>query len=125
MMMYGFASLWHIFKQAGLFLTDEEISQLRVARACALQGYHLLSHTAASHLPRPHFKFPIKPKLHKMDHMLRLAEETRINPGWLWGFSDEDLVGRMAKMSACVHASRVGNRAVERWLMFFFSEFAP
>ena len=100
-------------------LTDAEAYHVSLAKHCALQSYHFLSHAAATHLPVPKFRYPIKPKLHKLDHLCRLAAKNRINPGWTWGFSDEYLVGRIAKLSAATHASSVATRAAERWVAFF------
>jgi len=121
-MMYGFAMLWHLFKNGSLVLTADEVKQLGDARVCTLGCYHYLSHAAASRTPTPEFRFPMKPKFHKLDHLCRLAMSTCINPGWMWGFSDEDLVGKVAKLAGATHASTMQNRTAERWLTFFWGE---
>ena len=54
------------------------------------------------------FSWPTKPKLHAYDHLIRRVLSTRFNPASVWEFADEDLNGKL------VRVTRTGSFAISK-----------
>ena len=66
------------------------LQDLHYARHAMLHGYLCMATLAIQdQVPR----WPLRPKLHMMDHAERVAQSLAINPASWWTFQDEDNVG--------------------------------
>ena len=104
----------------GHFLSDDVAAQLEVLRSLSLQSYNFLHDDCSS---RGIARFPMKPKLHAWDHLLRQACDTRENPTWNWLFADEDMVGRIKNICIKCNPWTMSYRVLKRWACAFFAAF--
>ena len=118
-MLWGFSRFHALLRDCGTWLSDAEVASLKQARNALLRCYNLLALRAARDGLH---RFPMKPKHHMIDHAVRFAELTRLNPSAHWCFAEEDNVGFMSKVLAGCHDRSMETRALERWAMQFFAD---
>ena len=116
----AFAQIWCIGKAAPPWFSPEEAADLERARLAALQGYNVLSQSCKD---RGIYHYEIRPKLHKLDELLRLAVSSRRNFMAQWTMSDEDWIGRMTRLAMSTHARTMSQRVVARWIVHITNEF--
>ena len=116
-MLWGYCSIFTICREGDLWLTDEEVVKLEFSRQAALYN------NAALSLDKPH-RFPQKPKHHELDHAIRESCRSHLNPGHHWAFSDEDFIGRMAKLGRSVHRTTLMYRMLQRYLIRLQQDFS-
>ena len=105
-------------KELTIFMNQDKLKRLQVARGHALHGYNFLWTLALrDNLPR----WPSRPKLHQADHLCRRSLSTGICYSTWWSFSNEDWMGVVAKLRASCHASSISTAALNRWLLGFCS----
>ena len=123
MTIHGMNTSWHICQavkdRQSIFMTADEMHKLEEARCQSLHGYHALW-TQSQELGK--HRWGVIPKCHYMDHMYRRAITTSVSMGTWWTFSDEDWIGRGAKLGSMVHAASMNRRPLERWLVGFLCE---
>ena len=115
----GFAHTYRIIKHKRRWLTDSECATLEQARLACLGGYNALSSQCASTLPQRAL-YGMIPKFHQLDHLLRDAIETKMNPRVFWTLGDESFGGEVALCCRSLHPTAMCRRAVDRWLAVFF-----
>ena len=86
----------------------------------SLQTYSFLNEDCANRGIR---RFPLKPKLHLWNHLLRDAIKYKENPTWSWCFSDEDMIGRVKTMAQHCHPWTMTFRVLKRWSQGFFAQY--
>ena len=118
--LWGLAEVWLTICEAQprVKLNDDEIYRLTAARDAIFHGYHAMSSLACS---ANMWAFEMRPKFHRSRHCLDRCIRTRLSLAALWSFGGEDTIGAWARMCRNVHGSAVGVRAVERWLLSYFS----
>ena len=125
MCMHGAVKTWRVAlgvkDKQSIFLTEEERQALAIARNHLCHGYRWLW-TNARTKGKP--RFPVKPKALVIDKMLRRAMRSGVCPSCWWSFSLEDWIGSGARLAGMVHGSSINSKALERWLVAFFSESA-
>ena len=67
-------------------------------------------------------RYPLKPKMHVTDHVVRLAMANNVNPLWSWTFADEDFIGRIKNIACKAHVHRMNECVIQRYLSKFFSD---
>ena len=77
-----------------------------------LKSYQLLSLWALDQQRR---LYAWKPKFHYFHHMIRNTCQERINPSWLWNYSEEDLTGVAIDLGSMTHRSSVSERLLDRY----------
>ena len=115
-MLWGYCSIFTICREGDLWLTDKEAVKLEFSREAALYN------NAALSAERPN-RFPQKPKHHELDHALRESTRSRLNLGHHWAFSDEDFIGRIARLARAVHATSMPYRILSRYMLLVASDF--
>ena len=118
-MTWGFSNFINILQDNGQWVRDEDVPKLMQARAAALHNYNALSHAAASANP-PQALWPMKPKIHLLDHVARDVANNKLNATWYWTFLDEDFVGRMTRLAAMTHRANCRRRLIDRWVLGLF-----
>ena len=114
--VWGLVEFFRILRAAGDWLSDREVAQLQKVKPFIFDGYNKLSKEAARR-GAPLYKFI--PKHHVFFHIYRDMLRTRRNAARLWTFSDEENMMNMSSIVCAVHASSVGNRTLQRWLLQF------
>jgi hypothetical protein len=105
------ATFTHILSNADVILTDAEVARARRASMIVVRGYVGLARAAVR---RRQCLFRVKPKLHGLHHLsLQLK---RLNPSFCSCWSDEDFMGRIAKIASKTHRRSVSLRVLERYL---------
>ena len=96
----------------GPWLTEAAAAEFYTGGTLALTMFAALSRRArASGQPR----WPIKPKMHQIDHMLTTVLTTSLNPAWWWSFADEDFNGKLVKLAfRHRHPLRFSERVAEK-----------
>ena len=115
-MLWGFAR-FHDLLRDGVWMDDNQVHELCDARDAMLGCYHMLSKLASE---RNAYRYPMKPKHHMLDHAVRRALHTKLNPGSHWAFAEEDNVGIVMKICQACHDMTMGSRSLQRWCMHFF-----
>lgn len=118
LMLWGMDTLWREYR-AGWKLCDRRVLVFMKARKAALHGYHAC---AKAHFDSGTFIYPIIPKHHHFDHLLRRAIRTKISPCVLWTFSEEDMMKWMSNVTGRAHGLGTMQTPVCRWLVFFSNE---
>jgi hypothetical protein len=76
--------------------TPREADRFAQSGRILLQAWASLATAARA---RGEFSWPIKPKLHAYDHLIRRVRSTRFNPASVWEFADEDLNGKLVRVT--------------------------
>ena len=95
LMMWGYCEMISVLLRSPLWLPDDSAEILMTTREAALFGNAELSSLA---IAASRNMFPLKPKLHMVDHLCREAHLTRLNPAYYWTFADEDFMGRIKSL---------------------------
>lgn len=122
MVLHGMVDLLdlpHELKEKGtLFLNPAERARLSASRQHALEGYCWLwrfaQHTGLA-------RYGARPKLHKLDHLLRRSIRTGVIFSAFWAFCDEDSIGQTARMCTLTYAATMSVRPTQRWLLSFMN----
>ena len=117
LMLWGLDTLWQEYRN-GWQLSDERAALMEEARKAFLLGYHACS---KAHHARQSFIYPIIPKHHHFDHLLRRAIRTKLSPSLVWTFSEEDMMKWMSNVTGKAHGLGVMKGPIQRWLVFFCS----
>ena len=117
--LWGFYQIYETVKHRNRYLSLHERDKLEATRSAALHGYNALSHLSANGGAA---LFSIIPKFHQVDHILRDAIRTGLNPRVYWTMSDESYGGELAVVARAVHPRSITTRVVQRWLAVFFCE---
>ena len=65
---------------------------------------------------RPNWK--VRPKLHYFGHqILGQIAASALNPRHVHCFSDEDMVGKIARIAKATHSSKTSLRTLQRWAL--------
>jgi hypothetical protein len=123
MVVHGMVDFWNLAGELKardtLFLSKDEQARLETSRLHALQGYcHLWRWAQHNGVAR----YSARPKLHKLDHCLRRSCRTGLIFSSWWSFCDEDGIADSAKVCAISHATTMGVRPTQRWLLSFMSK---
>ena len=103
-----------LLKRTGEWLSDFAAHEILRLREVALLSYNWLAVEAAA---AAQARWPVRPKLHYGDHMLRRAAAMRLYPSCHWTFNDEDFNGKVKTiMNKCNHSMAEGLR---RWALRF------
>ena len=119
MCLWGFSSIYLVVKHKKRWLDDGERQLLEHAREASLHGFNWLS---LYHCNRGTAFFAMKPKFHMIDHILRHAVRTGLNPRAYWTLADESFGGEVANVCKGVHPNCIAKRGTERWLVAYFYE---
>ena len=119
MTLKAFCDLYVLYHIKGI-MTPRQARQLEDARQRSLLGFNALT-SLSSEGGRQYFV--VKPKFHKLDHLLRRAVRTRVSPSAFWTFQDEDMMGIMASLARNCRLLLQG--PAERWLLHYFSVTIP
>ena len=84
--LWALASLNTVFSTAGAYFTDQEVKQVDLARKTFFGAWARLHE-------EPGNIWPVIPKHHAAQHVLRDAVRTRRNPGSYWCFAGEHVMG--------------------------------
>ena len=114
-MLWGFVQSVLVLKEAGNFLTDAHAATLEETRAAALFCYKQLSFMHVN-------RFPLKPKIHMYDHIMRDAVRTRYNPINNWCFADEGFLKLLKAIASKCHRSVVSSRCIQRYGLAVFAD---
>ena len=118
LMLWGMDTLWQEYR-ADWKLCNSRCVLLEKARKAALFGYNAVS-KGNSDIGR--FIYPILPKHHHMDHLVRRAIRTRLSPSVVWTFSEEDMMKWIGSVSGKAHGLGVMKSPVCRWLVFWCNQ---
>ena len=116
-MLWGLGTLWQEYRN-GWQLSSARAALMEEARKAFLLGYHACS---KAHHARQSFIYPIIPKHHHFDHLLRRAIRTKLSPSLVWTFSEEDMMKWMSNVKGKAHGLGVMKGPIQRWLVFFCS----
>ena len=58
-----------------------------------------------------------------LDKAWRRSEYSRLSLASHWAFSDEDFVGRVAKMVSAAHPSSASLVVLQKWAIYVFTEY--
>lgn len=105
------ATFIHIVGAAGVLLSDAEVTRLRRAGLTVVRGFVGLARAA---LRQRKCLYKVRPKLHGFHHMV--LQLRRVNPSFFSCWSDEDFMGRIAKIASKTHRRAVSLRVLERYL---------
>ena len=94
-MWWGFMQSIALCKESGQFLSDDTADKLMECRECALLGFN---HLALEAERTGAALWPVRPKLHRYDHMIRSAAQSKLNPAFYWCFVDEDMNGKLKRL---------------------------
>ena len=110
---FGLESWWQALEGASLYLTDAQLADLRTARLTYLRAYNLLG-LRAVRLRQPGYHQV--PKHHIFVHLCEDMERWRLSSlfGATWG--DEDMCGRIARLSARTHEKTMPRSTLLRYL---------
>ena len=97
-----------------MWFSEEQTRQFVLGMRLLLQSYELLAREAFVQ-QRP--RWQLKPKHHVLFEIMEEVAITGRNPRSCWEFKYEDMVGRIAKIVGRCHASTVGTRALQRWVL--------
>ena len=118
-LLLGLDQFYDVCTNQKIWLDDQDVARIRTCRELILFNYNKLSAGAAA---AGVALFGMKPKYHALDHIMRTAMDSKLNPGAVWEFGSEDLGGRVGKVAAATHPSSMSRRTLERWMLAFFSE---
>ena len=118
-MLWGFSRFHGLLRGCGTWLGEADVAALTQARNAMLRRYNSLALVAAEDGLH---KWPMKSKHHMLDHCVRTACATRLNPANHWSFAEEDNVGFIGKISAGCHDLSLASRVLERWALQFFAD---
>ena len=118
LMMWGYCEMISLLHRSPLWLDDDTANKLMITREAALFANAELSGLA---IAASRNIFPLKPKLHMVDHLCREAASNRLNPAFYWTFADEDFIGRMKSLAKSCHRSTVAKRVSERYVIRLFA----
>jgi hypothetical protein len=99
---WAMASMIYIMDVSPRFLSPDQISAFSKSWRAFAASYQSLAATAQAE-KRTQWKF--RPKLHDLAHQCLLVERYGINPRHRSCFSDEDLMGKVAKTGRLTHRS--------------------
>ena len=113
----GFAVVYEAyhFRDDNGMMTEAEANILEQGRSAALLGYNACAKAAVA---RGAFLWPIIPKYHKLDHLLRRSIRTRMSASMFWTFSDEDMMKWMSSTVRNSHGLGLLKFPIMRWLLF-------
>ena len=118
LMLWGFDGLWQEYRN-GWKLSDERAEFMEHLRKATLFGYHACS---KSHHAAGTFIYPIIPKHHDFDHLLRQAIRVKLSPALVSTFSEEDMMKWIGRVTAMAHGLGTMKSPVQRWLLFLCQE---
>ena len=119
-LLQGLSDMFQVFRQAGTWMTQEELRRLQRARDAFFfmsSKMNALSRESGSNMYR------LLPKHHAMAHAARNAFVTARNQKTMWTFADEDMMGFVGKIAAASHGKTLVRASLVKWLMQFFTEF--
>ncbi len=98
--------------------SEEELKRLDVSTGLILHGAKVLTslNCAAS---RPRWKF--RPKLHQMWHINDNAQLSGRPVRSTWSWKEEEGMGKLSRIACAVHAARVSDRSLQRWILQFLN----
>lgn len=124
MTITGFSETWRICKsvksRCSIFMSEGETRRLEQARERSLHGYHWLWTNSKA---TGHHRWHVIPKCHYVDHMHRRSIERTICMSTWWTFSEEDWIGRGAKLAGMTHGASMNRRPLQRWVVGYFCDF--
>ena len=104
---------YEVLEQGDFFLSESALRELAEIGPNLVILYNALS-TEAAALGVRSWKF--SPKFHLWVHLCE--DQARIlNPKHFWCYGDEDLVGKVIKISQSVHTNNVADAAIYKWLL--------
>jgi hypothetical protein len=109
---YHLASWLHITSIAGWILTEAQASQAHYHGRMYIKTYKVLAMRAAAVRI---MRWPVRPKLHCLDHTFRDSLKNHRNPMFWTCFNDEDFMGRIKKLAAKCHGGRRAERVLQRY----------
>ena len=109
----GHLAAWYdTLERAGRFLSDaERIAACDAGRSFLLCYVQLARYASAA----GQALWPLKPKHHKMDHMVRRLLLDSYNPRFSDCYRDEDWCGHMKNLAKNTHARRGHERTLQRY----------
>ena len=118
-MVWGLAEFFRVLRRSPMWMSEEELEDLQVARDAACFLFRKLAGIA---LEEGAPLYPCRPKLHMLDEAHRLAQTTGENPTSFWTFQDEDSMRILVDIAKSCHGSTVESSTLHKWLMQFFAE---
>ena len=119
-MLVGFVKIFEMCRSNQVRFSPSQRAELEELRVMALGGFmHLAELTHARSLPL--FK-PI-PKLHLLDELLRQSIKGGLSPQTSACLQAEDFAGKIMRMAVKTHPRSMHVRVVQRWLVYYVTEF--
>ena len=115
-MCYGLAKACWVMDHADVLFSAAEVSEITLAGGAYIMGYLKLAEMCIAAQPARRL-YKVRPKLHYQCHQLGDIVKNAENISIFSNFADEDLVGRVAKISRLQHRRCVMNRTVEVFIM--------
>ena len=112
---WGAADFLHVLDTEPLIMSHEAVARAAYALQVFLLAYQKLANI---YLQRRESLFKVRPKAHYLGHLGRTMERTRLNPRKMSCFADEDIVGRIAKMTRSTNRRNCSKRSLQRCLLF-------
>ena len=112
--MHAMAKFLRVLDHAGAILTEAEVFSARRAGRLYLQTYQWLAvHTEE----RGESLWPLRPKMHYLDHVIEHQLPTRINPKICQCDDDETFMNTMKRIGSKCHGLSVMRRQVQRYVL--------
>ena len=118
-MVWGLCEVYRICKRAPQWMSEEQLEELKYARAATLTCFVKLSKMAAEDGST---LYPRRPKMHVFDECIQIALETTENPTSSWTFQDEDNMRVMVGIAESCHGLTMESSSLEKWLVQFFAD---
>ena len=96
----------------------EELLRLDVATGLILQGSKVLANLNYE-ASKPRWK--ARPKLHQLWHINQNAQLSHRPVRAFWTWKEEEGMGKLSRIACAVHATRVSDRSLQRWILQFFN----
>ena len=100
------------------WMSDAEIARSTVACRAILHGSNYLCQTNQA-AGKSFWK--IRPKMHRIFHVMIDTETSRRPMKAWWSFKCEDNMGRLSRIGISTHAATIADRSLQRWQIQFFS----
>lgn len=95
----------------GILMPDENLRQLRSANYLFHASLNSLAHSAVQ---SGNIRWKIRPKLHKLDHLV-LDQSERVCPMAVSTYMDEDMVGKVKRFAMMSHPNLLGRQVLLRY----------
>ena len=106
--------VYQIIKNSGDVLADSTCDKLLRCHKIAMNSYSILSRHASEQCQR---RWPMKPKFHLLDEIIRETATSKINCRQYWCFKHEDFIGVIVKVAKRCHTTTMCRKVLLKWRM--------